>query len=54
MQKYSYNVVHVGPPNRNTIRHTKVQAYSPHGALAPFISRHMTQDEIRAMKENKR
>jgi hypothetical protein len=54
MQKYSYKVVHVGPPSRNTIRYTTVKAYSPHGAMAPFISRHMTQAEIAAMKENKR
>ena len=52
---YTYTLVHCTPSRTGkglgTFTITKVKAYSHHEAVAPFVLRRMTLDEIAAMKK---
>jgi hypothetical protein len=49
--KNTYTLVHVGPPNKPSVKVQKVRAYNAQAAMLPFKGRQMTPEEIGARKK---
>jgi hypothetical protein len=49
--KNTYTLIHVGPPNKPSVKVQQVRAYNAQAAMLPFKGRQMTPEEIGTRKK---